>query len=44
MSQPRTTFITSAMAYMLMPLMKTVIRPKETAEKARAGSPKRSLR
>ena len=44
MSQPSTTFITSAMEYMLMPLMRTVMNPKEMAERARAGSPKRSLR
>jgi len=39
MSQPSTTFNTSAIEYMLMPLMKTVISPKLTAESARAGSP-----
>ena len=43
MSQPSTTFITSAMEYMLMPLISTVMKPKEMAESARAGSPKRSL-
>ncbi len=32
MSQPRTTFMTSAMEYMLMPLISTVMKPKETAE------------
>ena len=36
--------MTSAMEYILMPLMRTVIKPKEMAERARAGSPKRSLR
>ena len=39
MSQPSTTFMTSAIEYMLMPLMKTVISPKLMAESARAGSP-----
>ena len=43
MSQPRTTFMTSAMEYILMPLISTVMKPKETAERARDGSPKRSL-
>ena len=33
MSQPSTTFITSAMAYILMPLISTVMKPKETADK-----------
>ena len=27
-----------------MPLISTVMKPKDTAERARAGSPKRSLR
>src|ERR1035441_7292115 len=44
MSQPSTTFMTSAMENILMPLMNTVINPKETAESAPAGSPKRSLK
>ncbi len=35
MSQPRTTFITSAMEYMLIPLISTVITAKLTAESAR---------
>ena len=35
---------TSAMEYMLMPLISTVMKPKEMAERARAGSPKRSFR
>src|ERR1017187_1911653 len=39
MSQPSTTFKTSAMEYILMPLISTVMKPKEMAEKARAGSP-----
>ena len=39
MSQPSTTFITIAMAYMLMPLISTVMKPKQMAESARAGSP-----
>ena len=39
MSQPSTTFMTSAMEYMLMPLISTVMKAKEMAEKARAGSP-----
>ena len=38
-SQPSTTFMTRAMEYMLMPLISTVINPKEMAERARAGSP-----
>src|SRR5450432_3516422 len=44
MSQPSTTFITSAMEYILMPLMNTVINAKEIAESAREASPKRSFR
>src|SRR5450432_2544102 len=44
MSQPSTTFMTSAMEYMLMPLMSTVMAPKLMAESAREGSPNRSLR
>ena len=44
MSQPSTTFMTSAIEYMLMPLIRTVMKPKETAESARAASPKRSFR
>ena len=44
MSQPSTTFITSAIEYMLMPLISTVMKPKETADSARDGSPKRSFR
>ena len=44
MSQPSTTFKTSAMEYMLMPLISTVMNAKVTADSARLGSPKRSLR
>ena len=44
MSQPSTTFITSAMEYMLMPLMSTVMKANEMADSARLGSPKRSFR
>src|SRR5580692_3813981 len=44
MSQPRTTFITSAMAYMLMPLISTVMNANEIAESARLASPKRNFK
>ena len=44
MSQPSTTFITSAMEYMLMPLMRTVMKAKETAARPRLASPKRNCR
>src|SRR6516164_1100167 len=44
MSQPSTTFITSAIEYMLMPLISTVMKANETDDKVRADSPKRSLR
>ena len=44
MSQPSTTFMTSAMEYILMPLISTVISPKQTAASTRDGSPKRSFR
>jgi hypothetical protein len=44
MSQPSTTFITSAIEYMLMPLIKTVINPKQMAASPRADSPYRSCR
>jgi hypothetical protein len=44
MSQPRMIFITSAIEYMLMPLISSVMKPKLTAESARAGSPKRNFR
>src|ERR1700722_7735867 len=44
MSQPSTTFITSAMEYMLMPLINTVMNAKEMAERARLDSPKRNFR
>src|SRR5574341_1472392 len=44
MSQPSTTFITSAIEYMLMPLISTVMKANETADSARLGSPKRSFR
>jgi len=44
MSQPRTTFMTSAMEYMLTPDMRTVMKAKEMPETARAPSPKRSCR
>jgi len=38
-SHPRTTFITSAIEYMLMPLMSTVMNAKQMAERARVPSP-----
>ena len=38
-SQPRMTFNTNAMEYMLMPLISTVITAKDTEESARLGSP-----
>src|ERR1700690_4438441 len=44
MSQPSTICMTFAMANMLTPLMSTVMKANETAETARAGSPKRSFR
>ncbi len=44
MSQPSTTCITFAIANMLMPLISTVMSPKQTADKARDDSPKRSFR
>src|SRR5512146_372792 len=39
MFQPSTTFITSAMEYMLMPLISTVMKAKEIAASARLDSP-----
>jgi hypothetical protein len=39
MFQPSTTFITSAMAYMLMPDMSTVMTAKEMPLSARVDSP-----
>ncbi len=44
MSQPSTTFITSAIEYILMPLISTVMTANETDERARLDSPKRSFR
>ena len=44
MSHPSTTFMTSAMEYMLMPLISTVMKANDTAESARLGSPKRNCR
>jgi hypothetical protein len=44
MSQPNTTFITSAIEYMLMPLISTVIKPKQMAASARDDSPNRSFK
>ena len=45
MSQPSTTFITSAIEYMLMPLISTVMkRERDRGERAADGSPKRSFR
>src|SRR4051812_1290517 len=43
-SHPRMMRITRAIEYMLMPLIMTVMSPNEIADKARAGSPKRSFR
>jgi hypothetical protein len=43
-SQPRMIFITRAIEYILMPLIKTVMKPNVIAESARAGSPKRSFK
>ena len=37
--QPSTTFITSAIEYMLMPLISTVMAAKLTADSARVPSP-----
>jgi len=42
--QPSTTFITSAIANILMPLISTVITAKVTAESARVGSPNRNFK
>ncbi len=39
MFQPRTTFITKAIAYILMPDIKTVMKAKEMALRARVDSP-----
>jgi len=39
-----TTFITSAIEYILMPLISTVMKAKLMAESARAPSPKRRCR
>ena len=44
MSQPNTTFMTSAMEYMLMPLISTVMNANETDDRVRAFSPNRSFR
>src|SRR5256885_17199598 len=44
MSQPSTTFMTRAMEYILMPLIRTVMKANEMAERARLDSPNRSLR
>ena len=44
MSQPSTICMTLAIANMLTPLISTVMNAKETAERARAGSPKRSFK
>jgi hypothetical protein len=44
MSQPSTTFMTSAIEYMLMPLIRTVMKANETDDNARDGSPKRNFR
>ncbi len=41
---PSTTFITSAIEYMLMPLISTVMNAKLTADNARAPSPYRRCR
>ena len=37
MSQPRTTFMTSAMEYMLMPLIRTVMKPKDDGGEGAGG-------
>ena len=42
--QPSTTFMTSAMEYMLMPLISTVMNANEIAARVRLDSPNRSLR
>jgi len=39
MSQPSTTFMTSAMEYMLMPLINTVMKANDTEDRVRAASP-----
>ena len=39
MFQPSTTFITSAIAYMLMPDMRTVMKAKQKAPRNRVDSP-----
>ena len=44
MSQPSTICMTLAMANMLTPLMSTVMKANETADRARLGSPKRSFK
>jgi hypothetical protein len=44
MFQPNTTFMTSAMEYMLMPLIRTVIIAKEIPDSVRLGSPNLSFR
>ncbi len=44
MSQPSSTFKTSAIEYMLMPLIRTVKKAKMIAWKARAGSPECGIR
>src|SRR5277367_760357 len=44
MSQPNTICMTLAMANMLTPLISTVMKANEIADKARLGSPKRSFK
>jgi hypothetical protein len=44
MFHPRTIFSTSAIEYMLIPLISTVMNAKLMAESVRLDSPKRSLR
>src|SRR5581483_7490950 len=44
MFQPSTIFNTSAIAYMLMPLINTVMNAKLTEDSARLGSPNLSFR
>ncbi len=44
MFQPSTVCITTAMAYMLTPLIRIVMMPNEIADSPRAPSPNRSCR
>ena len=44
MFHPRTTRMTTAMAYMLMPLISTVMKANEMEEMAWLPGPKRSFR